>query len=262
MALVFEKYLFRSIDITKTRTCRTIRFARVFQFLQFFVLQRVYGIDFQMSFRRTTKIHEPFEVFLGGSCNPTTWRYEHAIPYFQSQSITFYNPQVSVWTPDLIEIEHHAKESASLLFFVIDSNTRALASIAEVCYLAACGRNLLVVMNPLPTDRSQIKFLQEKSPSNDIDNENDYDNVFQAREFLRLIIQKENLLILDNIHLALECASFLIHRKTTLLELHLKQESCLAHDSHDDGYGESIERSHSNTPSIESDHINENSLFK
>ena len=72
MALVFEKYLFRSIDITKTRTCRTIRFARVFQFLQFFVLQRVYGIDFQMSFRRTTKIHEPFEVFLGGSCNPTT----------------------------------------------------------------------------------------------------------------------------------------------------------------------------------------------
>lgn len=33
-----------------------------------------------------------YEVFLGGSCNPTTWRSEIAIPTLQSLGITYYNP--------------------------------------------------------------------------------------------------------------------------------------------------------------------------
>lgn len=32
------------------------------------------------------------EVFLGGSCNPTTWRTDTAIPELKRQGITFYNP--------------------------------------------------------------------------------------------------------------------------------------------------------------------------
>lgn len=32
------------------------------------------------------------EVFLGGSCNPTTWRKEVAIPLLKKHSITFFNP--------------------------------------------------------------------------------------------------------------------------------------------------------------------------
>lgn len=32
------------------------------------------------------------EVFLGGSCNPTTWRSEIAIPTLQKLGITYYNP--------------------------------------------------------------------------------------------------------------------------------------------------------------------------
>ena len=49
-------------------------------------------------------------VFLGGSCNPTTWRKDIAIPFCEQHSITFYNPQVDDWTPDLVEIEvpHHS----------------------------------------------------------------------------------------------------------------------------------------------------------
>lgn len=31
-------------------------------------------------------------VFLGGSCNPTTWRGDIAIPMLKQLSITFYNP--------------------------------------------------------------------------------------------------------------------------------------------------------------------------
>lgn len=32
------------------------------------------------------------EVFLGGSCNPTTWRADVAIPTLQQLGISFYNP--------------------------------------------------------------------------------------------------------------------------------------------------------------------------
>lgn len=33
-----------------------------------------------------------YDVFLGGSCNPTTWRKDLAVPYLQEAGVTFYNP--------------------------------------------------------------------------------------------------------------------------------------------------------------------------
>lgn len=33
-----------------------------------------------------------YDVFLGGSCNPTTWRKDVAIPYLQEAGVSFYNP--------------------------------------------------------------------------------------------------------------------------------------------------------------------------
>lgn len=38
-----------------------------------------------------SKIDGP-EVFLGGSCNPTTWRADVAIPALSELGISFYNP--------------------------------------------------------------------------------------------------------------------------------------------------------------------------
>lgn len=49
------------------------------------------------------------QVFLGGSCNPTTWRKNIAIPYLEKHGVTFYNPQVDVWYPELMDIEEEAK---------------------------------------------------------------------------------------------------------------------------------------------------------
>lgn len=49
-------------------------------------------------------------MFLGGSCNPTTWRHDEAIPFLKENGITFYNPQVSNWRPELMEIEDQAKQ--------------------------------------------------------------------------------------------------------------------------------------------------------
>lgn len=86
-------------------------------------------------------------VFLGGSCNPTTWRKDVAIPVLEKACTPFYNPQVDDWTPDLVEVEAKAKEDASVLFFVIDDKTCALASMMEVIELSCSGRQLVCVIH-------------------------------------------------------------------------------------------------------------------
>ena len=63
-------------------------------------------------------------VFLGGSCNPTTWRTDIAIPLLESSSVSFYNPQVADWKPELMALEATAKEEMEHLLFVLDNQTR------------------------------------------------------------------------------------------------------------------------------------------
>ena len=248
MIVLSESYLFHRIDLSNKPQYQHIKFERAFRFLRLFLLQRTYGIDLlsyssrqQSSKHRTTQCD--FDVFLGGSCNPTIWRSEQAIPYFQSRTISYYNPQVPNWTPDLVEIEHRAKESALLLFFVIDHSTRSLAAIAEVCYLAARGKNLIVVMNPMPKERNQTKFLEKKDVTNEIDNEEDYENVCAARQTLRLLLQSIDIPVFDDIHVALECAVFLIEN-LSFNPYHFRQISSFTVESDDDGYGSSLASSH------------------
>ncbi len=44
--------------------------------------------------------------------------------------------QVDEWYPELIEVEERAKDAAKLLFFVIDSQTRAVSSMVEIAFFA------------------------------------------------------------------------------------------------------------------------------
>jgi hypothetical protein len=75
------------------------------------------------------------DVYLGGSCNPTTWRKDIAIPLLEAAGITYYNPQVDNWTPELVDIERKAKAKAGNYLFVIDSQTRAISSMIEAAGL-------------------------------------------------------------------------------------------------------------------------------
>ena len=195
----------------------TVKFQRAFEFLQLLLFYRVYGIDartFPAKRRAPTSFDEHSnccEVFLGGPCNLTTWRHEHAIPHFQSHFVSFYNPQDDDWTPELVQIEHQAKESAALLFFVIDHDTRSLAAIAEVCYLAARRRKIVVVINPMPDDQRETKFFQQKSCVDDRDNQHDYNNVCHARRTLRILLRSLNVPVFDQIRIALEYATFVLN---------------------------------------------------
>jgi hypothetical protein len=136
---------------------------------------------------------------------------------------------VANWTPDLVEVEHRAKELAPLLFFVIDHDTRALASIVEVCYLAARGRSIIVVMSPMP-DKKHTKFIQQKNPDLEEDNVADYENVCEARRTLRALLQTLNIPVFDNVRLALECAAFILEKTKQSVTNH----SVFNEDNHED----------------------------
>lgn len=53
------------------------------------------------------------------------------------------------WGPELIELESYAKQNSEVLFFVIDNQTRAIASMIEVAFVAASRRKLILVINDL-----------------------------------------------------------------------------------------------------------------
>eukprot|EP00468_Gymnochlora_sp_CCMP2014_P000129 CAMPEP_0167743452 /NCGR_PEP_ID=MMETSP0110_2-20121227/2024_1 /TAXON_ID=629695 /ORGANISM="Gymnochlora sp., Strain CCMP2014" /LENGTH=355 /DNA_ID=CAMNT_0007627825 /DNA_START=1120 /DNA_END=2187 /DNA_ORIENTATION=- len=95
---------------------------------------------------RSTGEFKARQVFLGGSCNPTSWRKDIAIPAFEKADISYYNPQVEKWTRDLIPKEAKAKADALCLLFVIDNATRAASSILEAVEYICCGRVVVLVI--------------------------------------------------------------------------------------------------------------------
>lgn len=98
-----------------------------------------------------------FCVFLGGSCNPTTWRQDVACPMLERNNVTFYNPQVDVWDESMIEKESKAKEKAKILLFVIDNKTRGYASLVEAAYYIGQGRKVVVVLQRFAQEVNGIR---------------------------------------------------------------------------------------------------------
>jgi len=95
----------------------------------------------------TSPVKETDTIFLGGSCNPTTWRADVAIPLLEKNNVKYFNPQVENWTPDLMIQEQCAKKSAKVLLFVVDGITRGIASMVEIAELLTIGRKVVLVIN-------------------------------------------------------------------------------------------------------------------
>ena len=64
--------------------------------------------------------------------------------------------QVEEWYPELMEIEEQAKQAASVLLFVVDDKTRAVASMVEVAHLAGLGRELVLVVEDIRGENPQV----------------------------------------------------------------------------------------------------------
>ena len=55
--------------------------------------------------------------------------------------------QVPHWGPELIEKEHHAKQTAEVLFFVTDRRTRSVAATIEAAYYTAAQKKFVLVID-------------------------------------------------------------------------------------------------------------------
>ena len=68
------------------------------------------------------------KVFLGGTCNESTWR-DRIITMFD---IEYFNPVVSDWTPACMAEEVRQRESCDICLYVITPRMTGVYSIAEV----------------------------------------------------------------------------------------------------------------------------------
>jgi raw len=126
------------------------------------------------------------DVFLGGSCNPTTWRHDIAIPMLDRAGVTYYNPQADNWSPELVDVETRAKDHADQLLFVIDSDTRAIASILEATEAICTDRAVsLVVKNVDPVRRPEFE-----SEAKDLN---------RARAYLRDLATRHNVRVYPSV---------------------------------------------------------------
>jgi hypothetical protein len=68
------------------------------------------------------------KVFLGGTCNGSTWR-DEIIPMLD---IEYFNPVVKDWTPSCMEEERKQREECDFCLYVITPRMTGVYSIAEV----------------------------------------------------------------------------------------------------------------------------------
>lgn len=68
------------------------------------------------------------KVFLGGTCNESTWR-DELIPLLK---IDYFNPVVDDWTPQCMEEELYQRKVCDFCLYVITPKMTGVYSIAEV----------------------------------------------------------------------------------------------------------------------------------
>ncbi len=68
------------------------------------------------------------KVFLGGTCNGSTWR-EELIAMLE---VEYFNPVVEDWTPECMEEELRQREQCDICLYVITPKMTGVYSIAEV----------------------------------------------------------------------------------------------------------------------------------
>ncbi|XP_041481634.1 uncharacterized protein LOC121428834 isoform X2 [Lytechinus variegatus] len=160
--------------------------------------------------KQSSSVISNFNVFLGGSCNPTTWRRDVAIPLLKEYSLTYYNPQVESWSPDLIEIEDKAKRLADLLLFVIDNSTRSIASMVEASFLAGAQRPLILVLKGLPSVVENERLTEKELA-----------DMGTAHAFLCDLVERQCLPIFDDLETALHCTAKVLNQGVSIPELGL-----------------------------------------
>jgi len=112
------------------------------------------------------------DVFLGGTCNESTWR-DNITPSLTGSNISSFNPVVKDWDEKAYEQELFMRENCPVCLYVITDLMTGVYSIAEVvddsnkspkktvfAVLKESG-DVLKSRGILPLDKSQLKSLDK-----------------------------------------------------------------------------------------------------
>lgn len=145
-------------------------------------------------------------VFLGGSCNPTTWRHDVAMPLLDAAHVHYFNPQVDEWFEELIQIEAKAKETAQIMLVVVDKLTRCLVSINEAVEFICRGRKVMLVIEDIEEGDEIAGKLLSKTELADLNG---------ARQCLRDLAAKRNVGLFPDVESVVEgCIAWLTQTNT------------------------------------------------
>jgi hypothetical protein len=141
----------------------------------------------------------PPQVFLGGASGNTTWRRDIAIPALEAAAVTYYDPQLSLgaWSEANEAAEMQAKDAASVLLFVINHETRGVATVAEVAYYMGLGRQLALAISDIPNNAILYDHPLQQPEIDDLN---------RGRIFLRTMARSHNIPIFDTIENAVQHA--------------------------------------------------------
>ncbi len=139
------------------------------------------------------------QVFLGGACGGTTWRRDVAIPALETAGVTYFDPQLAPgqWTTACEPAEMAAKDAADVLVFVINGETRGVASVAEVAYYLAAGRALALAIIDLPDGAALEGRVLERAERDDLN---------RGRIFVRTMARERGVPVFDAVGPAVEHA--------------------------------------------------------
>ncbi len=70
-------------------------------------------------------------VFLGGTCNGSTWR-DEIETYLDAVGLDYFNPVVDDWTPDCQEAELQERKTCDFCVYALTPKMTGVYSIAEV----------------------------------------------------------------------------------------------------------------------------------
>jgi len=98
------------------------------------------------------------KVFLGGTCNESTWR-DELIPYLE---VEYFNPVVEDWTPGCQKNEEFEKKfKCNIHLYVITKEMTGVFSIAEAIEsVMTCDKTCILQVIPYGFGKGQLRSLQ------------------------------------------------------------------------------------------------------
>ena len=95
-----------------------------------------------------------YSVFLGGTCNGSTWR-DELMPMLDQEKISAFNPVVETWDEEAQKNEDYHKENDDLTLYVLTPEMKGIYGVFELA-MDTCKRPGRVVACILQIGRAHV----------------------------------------------------------------------------------------------------------